>query len=68
MNITEFSEEKKEELRRAIRYYSKLENAETLIEVTINGEVKPCGKIFMDREVEKKFYDLFGREKLYITR
>ena len=68
IDITNFSEEKKEELRNMIRYYSKLENATTKIEVTINGDIKPCGKILMNREIENKFYELFGKEKVFILK
>jgi DNA polymerase-3 subunit alpha len=67
VNITEFSESKKETLRKAIRYYSKLENAKTLMEITINGEVRDCGKIFMDEEVKKVFYREFGKENIYVS-
>jgi hypothetical protein len=67
VNITSFSESKKEELRNAIRYYSKMENAKTLIDITINGEVRKCGKIYMDKEVSMKFYKAFGKENVYIS-
>ncbi len=68
VNITDFSENKKEELRQAIRYYSKMSNAETEIEVTINGEIKPCGKIFFNREIEKLFIEKFGKDKVLIVK
>lgn len=67
VNITEFSENRKESLRKSIRHYSKLENASTDIEVTINGEVRSCGKIYMDSDVEKEFYRLYGKENIYIS-
>ena len=65
INITTFSEEKKEELRNMIKYLSKQPNAETKIEVTVNGEIRDCGKIFMDKTIEKKFYELF--DKMNVT-
>jgi DNA polymerase III alpha subunit len=67
VNITDFSEEKKEELRKAIRYYSKLENATTQIDITINGEVRKCGQIHMDNQVALNFYKAFGKENIYIS-
>ena len=60
VNITDFSEEKKQKLRDLIKLYSKMKDAETKISVTINGEVRDCGKIFMDKEIEKKIKELFG--------
>ena len=67
INITDFSEEKKELLRKAIRYYSKLENPQTDIEVTVNGEVRNCGKVLVDKEIINEFYKLFGKENMYIS-
>jgi hypothetical protein len=67
VNITSFSESKKEELRNAIRYYSKMENAKTLIDITINGEVRKCGTIYMNKEIAMNFYKIFGKENVYIS-
>lgn len=67
INITDFGEDKKENLRKSIRYYSKMENAETFIDVTVNGEVRNCGKIFVSTEVINKFYELFGKDNVYIS-
>ena len=55
IDITNFSEEQKENLRKLIRYYSKMENANTRIDVTINGEVRNCGKICLNEENKDKF-------------
>jgi hypothetical protein len=37
------------------------------MEITINGEVRNCGKIFMDEEVKKVFYREFGKENIYVS-
>ena len=66
VNITDFSEEKKELLRKSIRHYSKLDKPETNIEVTVNGEVRSCGKIFMDRNILNEFYKMFGKENIFV--
>ena len=55
IDITNFSEEQKERLRQLIRYYSKMDNANTQIDVTINGEVRNCGKILINDENRNKF-------------
>ena len=44
-----------------------MENAETFIDVTVNGEVRNCGKIFVSTEVINKFYELFGKDNVYIS-
>ena len=66
VNITDFSEEKKQKLRDLIKLYSKMKDAETKISVTINGEVRDCGKIFMDKKIEKKIKELFGESNIKI--
>ena len=55
IDITNFSEEQKEKLRQLIRHYSKMNNANTRIDVTINGEVRSCGKILLNEENRDKF-------------
>lgn len=66
VNITQFSEEKKELLRKSIRHYSKLEKTETSIDVTVNGEVRNCGKIFCDKDILNEFYKMFGKENIFV--
>lgn len=58
IDITEFTEEQKENLRKIIRYYSKFENINCEISVTINGEKRPCGKILLNEESESKIKNI----------
>ena len=60
VDITDFSEEKKETLRNFIRTYSKLGNAETNISVTIDKEVRNCGKIYIDKEIKGELDKIIG--------
>lgn len=66
VNITSFSEEKKEKLRNVIRQYSKMKNANILIDVTVNGEIRKCGKIYLDMKLLQNFYDYFGKENIVV--
>lgn len=66
VNITDFSEEKKEALRKFIRTYSKMDNAETIIEVTVNDEVRNCGKIYVNKEIEKNLKEEFDEKNIKI--
>jgi len=67
VNITDFSEIQKEELRKLIRYYSKLENNITSIEVTVNGEIRDCGKITADKDFISKIEEKFGKNNIIIS-
>ena len=67
VNITEFSEERKESLRNFIRIYSKKPNCDTKIEVTVGDEIRDCGKIFIDKETLEKLKELAGEENLKIN-
>ena len=66
INITDFSEEDKEKLRNFIRYYSKQTNPETKVEVTVNTEIRDCGNIFIDDEILKKLYEMFGEDNIKV--
>ena len=67
INITNFSEEKKEELRNFIKFYSKQPSAEVNCEVTILDEIRKCGKIYFNKEIENKIYKLFGKDNIKIN-
>ena len=66
INITDFSEEDKEKLRNFIRHYSKQTNPETKVEVTVNTEIRDCGNIFIDDEILKKLYEMFGEDNIKV--
>ncbi len=51
LDITNIDEEKKQRLRGAIKYFSGEKN-NTLIEVKIGDEIKNCGQIYTNKEIE----------------
>ena len=55
IDITNFSENQKEDLRTLIRFYSKMNNKNMDINVIVNGEIRPCGKILYNDENKDKF-------------
>ena len=63
INISNFSEEKKEVLRSLIRYYSKMQqNAK--VEVTVNEEVRNCGMIYLTDKNIKEFLNITDIENI----
>ena len=66
VNITDFSDEKKQELRDEIHIYAKYSNAETQMYVAIKDEIRNCGKVFVDKEVIDKWKNLFGENNIII--
>lgn len=57
IDITNFSEEQKEKLRNAIKYFAGDRNNMN-VQVIINGEAKPCGQIYCNEEIKKIFETL----------
>ena len=57
IDITNFSEEQKEKLRNAIKYFAGDRNNMN-VQVIINGETKPCGQIYCNEEIKKIFETL----------
>ena len=53
-DITNFSEEQKEKLRCAIKYFSGDRNNMN-VQVKIGEDIKPCGAIYYNDEVKKIF-------------
>ena len=62
IDITNFSEEQKEKLRNAIKYFTGDRNNMN-VQVIINGEAKPCGQIYCNEEI-KKIFETLGNETL----
>ena len=62
IDITNFSEEQKEKLRNAIKYFAGDRNNMN-VQVIINGEAKPCGQIYCNEEI-KKIFETLGNETL----
>ncbi len=56
-DITDFSEERKDKLRSAIKYFSGDRNNMN-IQVKIGDEIKPCGSIYYNEEISKIFNEI----------
>lgn len=54
IDITNYTEEQKEKLRNAIKYFSGDKNNMN-VQIIINGETKPCGAIYYNDEIKKIF-------------
>ena len=67
INITFLDENKKEELRKAIRVYSKVNVASTTINVIVNDEIRPCGKILLNNEIINELEKIVGKENMKIN-
>lgn len=66
IDITSFSEKQKEDLRTLIKFYSKMNNANYKINVIVNGELRPCGKILLNKNNFEKFTTLAGKENIQL--
>lgn len=64
LDITNTSEEQKDKLRGAIRYFNGDKN-NTNIQIKIGEEFKPCGKIYITEDILKIFENIIGKEKVY---
>ena len=56
-DITNFTEEQKDKLRNAIKYFSGDKN-NTNVQVKIGDEIKPCGAIYYNDEIKKIFDEI----------
>ena len=56
-DITNFSEEQKDKLRNAIKYFSGDKNNMN-VQVKIGDEIKPCGAIYYNDEIKKIFDEI----------
>ncbi len=57
LDITNISEQKKQKLRAAIKYFSGNQNNAN-IEVKIGNEIRSCGQIYLNEEIEKLFNEI----------
>lgn len=64
IDITNFTEEQKEKLRNAIRFYKK-PNSNTPIAVKVNDEIKPCGVIYCNDQILKLFEEIAKGDGLF---
>ena len=59
IDINDLDEEAKDKLRKAIKYFS-LYKKNIDVQVEINGEIKPCGRIYFDEKVFEVFKNIVG--------
>ena len=65
-DITKVSEEQKDKLRGAIRYFNGDKN-NVAIAIKIGEEIKPCGAIYLTDEILKEFIEILGDSKNVIN-
>ena len=63
INITNLSEEQKEKLRGAIKFFSGDKN-NIAINVKNNEQILPCGAIYITQEILKQFEEIVGKENI----
>ena len=65
LDITNLEEAQKAKLRGAIRFFSGDKN-NIAVQVLDNGEYKPCGAIYLDKEILIQFEDILGKERVKV--
>ena len=65
LNITDSSEDEKNKLRGAIRYFSGDRNNINVF-VDVNGDRKTCGQIYLTNEILEFFKDIIGTENVKV--
>ena len=65
LDITKSSEEEKEKLRGAIRYFNGDRN-NIGVKIKIGEELKPCGNLYLTDEILNIFKDIIGKENALI--
>lgn len=65
IDITELSEEMKEKLRGAIKFFAG-DRANVKLEILQEGTTKPCGGIYMTNEILEQFQEIAGKEKIIL--
>ena len=65
LDITNATEEQKEKLRGAIRFFAGDKN-NILVQVIDNGVVKPCGGIYFSEGTLEEFRDILGEDKVFV--
>ena len=61
IDITNSTEEEKEKLRGAIKFFNGEKN-NIAVAIKINNELKPCGAIYLTEEILKIFQEIVGKE------
>ena len=65
LKITNASETQKDKLRKAIRFYAK-GRRNVAVQVNDNGQIKPCGAIYLNQEILEQFKEILGEENTII--
>ena len=65
LDITEATEEQKDRLRGALRYFSGDKN-NINVQVSVQGQAKPCHAIYLTNEIQKVLEDIIGQNKVQI--
>lgn len=63
LDITTASEEQKEKLRGALRYFNGDKNNMN-VQIQVDGDKKPCGQIYLTDQIKEVFEDILGKEKV----
>ena len=61
INITDLTENQKTRLRGAIKFFTG-DRANVKLQIVDNGEIKPCGAIFLTDKILKVFEDIVGNK------
>ncbi len=63
IDITDLTEDQKTRLRGAIKFFTG-DRANVKLQIVDNGEIKPCGAIFLTDKILKVFEEIVGKDKL----
>ena len=63
LDITNATEEQKDKLRGALRYFNGDKN-NINVQIKIGEEIKPCGQIYLTEEIEEVFKEILGSENV----
>ena len=63
IDITELDEEKKDKLRGAIKFFSG-DKANIKLNILENVKIKPCGAIYLTKEILEQFEEIVGKENI----
>lgn len=63
LDITNISETVKSKLRGAIKFFAGDKN-NIEVEVIDSGEIKPCGKIYLNNEIQAQFEEILGKDRV----
>lgn len=66
LDITTASEEQKEKLRGALRYFNGDKNNMN-VQIKIDEDTKPCGQIYLTDQIKEIFEDILGEENTTIV-